>query len=88
MRDYGAFDLAAFQEMVADVFYPLNNQFLTGHNDACITNYWANWDLCNMASIRTTSASRPCATTSSPPRAAEAITAPPAAATTSSASVP
>ncbi|MBX9393836.1 alginate lyase family protein [Streptomyces sp. TRM72054] len=51
MRDYDAFDLAAFQDMMARVFYPLNNQFLTGHNDACITNYWANWDLCNMASV-------------------------------------
>ncbi|MEV0634401.1 alginate lyase family protein [Streptomyces sp. NPDC050619] len=51
MRDYSAFDLGAFQEMMTKVFYPLNNQFLTGHNDACITNYWANWDLCNMASI-------------------------------------
>ncbi|MFI2432852.1 alginate lyase family protein [Streptomyces sp. NPDC018693] len=51
MRDYSGFDLAAAQEMMVRVFYPLNNQFLTGHNDACITNYWANWDLCNMASI-------------------------------------
>ncbi|MFF7467518.1 alginate lyase family protein [Streptomyces sp. NPDC008092] len=51
MRDYDGFDLAAAQEMLADVFYPLNNSFLTNHNDACITNYWANWDLCNMASV-------------------------------------
>ncbi|NUP23497.1 MAG: cell wall anchor protein [Streptomyces sp.] len=51
MRGYSGFDLAAAQEMMVRVFYPLNNQFLTGHNDACITNYWANWDLCNMASI-------------------------------------
>ncbi|WP_328874589.1 alginate lyase family protein [Streptomyces sp. NBC_00287] len=51
MRDYDGFDLARFQQMMVNVFYPLNNQFLTGHNDACITNYWANWDLCNMASI-------------------------------------
>ncbi|MFF8972892.1 alginate lyase family protein [Streptomyces sp. NPDC014995] len=51
MRGYSGFDLARFQAMMARVFYPLNNQFLTGHNDACITNYWANWDLCNMASI-------------------------------------
>ncbi|MFD5156920.1 alginate lyase family protein [Streptomyces hawaiiensis] len=51
MRDYPAFDLAAAQDMMVRVFYPLNNQFLTGHNDACITNYWANWDLCNMASV-------------------------------------
>ncbi|GAA4545555.1 MULTISPECIES: alginate lyase family protein [Streptomyces] len=51
MRDHPAFDLAAAQDMMVRVFYPLNNQFLTGHNDACITNYWANWDLCNMASV-------------------------------------
>lgn len=51
MRDYAGFDLAAFQEMMVNVFYPLNNSFLTNHNDACITNYWANWDLCNMASV-------------------------------------
>ncbi|MFF4252411.1 alginate lyase family protein [Streptomyces sp. NPDC001663] len=51
MRGYAGFDLAAFQKMMVNVFYPLNNSFLTNHNDACITNYWANWDLCNMASI-------------------------------------
>lgn len=51
MRDYDGFDLAAAQEMMARVFYPMNNSFLTNHNDACITNYWANWDLCNMASV-------------------------------------
>jgi hypothetical protein len=51
MRDYTGFNLAAAQQMLANVFYPLNNSFLTNHNDACITNYWANWDLCNMASI-------------------------------------
>jgi hypothetical protein len=49
MRGYSGFD--RFKTMMLDVFYPLNNQFLTGHNDACITNYWANWDLCNMNSI-------------------------------------
>ncbi|WP_369191239.1 alginate lyase family protein [Streptomyces sp. R08] len=51
MRDYSGFDLVAAQELMANVFYPMNNSFLTHHNDACITNYWANWDLCNMASI-------------------------------------
>ncbi|MER5195274.1 alginate lyase family protein [Streptomyces sp. NPDC002755] len=51
MRGYDGFDLSAFQEMLVNVFYPLNNSFLTHHNDACITNYWANWDLCNMASV-------------------------------------
>ena len=51
MRSYPGFDLAGFQSMMLKVFYPLNNQFLTRHNGACITNYWANWDLCNTASI-------------------------------------
>ncbi|MER5178510.1 alginate lyase family protein [Streptomyces sp. NPDC002896] len=51
MRGYSGFDLERFKRMMLNVFYPLNNQFLTGHNDACITNYWANWDLCNMNSI-------------------------------------
>src|SRR6266545_2780971 len=51
MRGYSGFDLARFKTMMLNVFYPLNNQFLTDHNGACITNYWANWDLCNMNSI-------------------------------------
>jgi hypothetical protein len=51
MRGYSGFDLGRFQAMMLTIFYPMNNQFLTGHNDACITNYWANWDLCNMASV-------------------------------------
>ncbi|NGO07757.1 cell wall anchor protein [Streptomyces sp. HC44] len=51
MRGYSGFDLARFQRMMLNVFYPLNNQFLNNHNGACITNYWANWDLCTMNSI-------------------------------------
>ena len=51
MRGYAGFDIDRFKTMMLKVFYPLNDQFLTGHNDACITNYWANWDLCNMASV-------------------------------------
>ncbi|MFC7529302.1 alginate lyase family protein [Actinoplanes sp. GCM10030250] len=51
MRGYSGFDLARFQRMMLGVFYPVNNDFLTNHNDACISNYWANWDLCTMASI-------------------------------------
>ncbi|TCO50441.1 TAT (twin-arginine translocation) pathway-exported protein [Kribbella antiqua] len=51
MRGYSGFDLARFKTMMLNVFYPMNNSFLNNHNDACITNYWANWDLCNMNSI-------------------------------------
>ncbi|MBA4863253.1 alginate lyase family protein [Streptomyces sp. PSKA54] len=51
LRGYSGFDLEAFQLMMLNVFYPMNHAFLRDHNFACITNYWANWDLCNMASI-------------------------------------
>ncbi|USQ86191.1 alginate lyase family protein [Streptomyces phaeoluteigriseus] len=51
MRGYSGFDLARFQRMMLNVFYPLNDDFLRNHNGACITNYWANWDLCTMNSV-------------------------------------
>ncbi len=51
MRGYSGFELGRFQDMMLSVFHPMNEHFLVNHNDACITNYWANWDLCNMASI-------------------------------------
>ena len=54
MRTYSgwaAADFNQFKTMMLNVFYPLNNQFLLYHNDAHIQNYWANWDLCNMASV-------------------------------------
>ncbi|UQZ37603.1 hypothetical protein C2I18_19625 [Paenibacillus sp. PK3_47] len=56
MRDYPGFNVTQMQEMLINVFYkPLNERFLIGneygqdHNDAYIQNYWANWDLANMA---------------------------------------
>lgn len=45
-------DFARFQNMMLTVFYPMNKDFLTRHNGAAITNYWANWDLCNIASMQ------------------------------------
>jgi hypothetical protein len=51
MRGYSGFNLTAFKDMMLNVFYPVNNDFLVNHNNAYVTNYWANWDLCNMASI-------------------------------------
>jgi hypothetical protein len=54
MRTYAgwaAADFARFQDMMRNVFYPMNHEFLVQHNNADITHYWANWDLCNMASI-------------------------------------
>lgn len=51
MRGYSGFDLGAFQRMMANVFYPLANDFLNNHNGAYITNYWASWDLCCMCAV-------------------------------------
>ena len=56
MRDYPGFEKERMKDMLLDVFYkPLTERFLYSneygkdHNDAHIMNYWANWDLCNMA---------------------------------------
>jgi hypothetical protein len=51
MRGYPGFDLSRFQTMMLNVFYPMNNAFLTKHNGAYITNYWGSWDMLSMASI-------------------------------------
>ena len=54
MRTYSGWapaDFTQFKNMMVSVFYPMNNDFLLNHNTAHIQNYWANWDLCNMASI-------------------------------------
>ena len=57
MRSYpgwAAADFAAFQKMILTIFYPMSHDFLVNHNGAEITNYWANWDLCNMACVLAT----------------------------------
>jgi hypothetical protein len=61
MRTYNGWkpsDFKRFQDMMLEVFYPMNQSFLYGrnggkdHNGAAITNYWANWDLCNIAAMQ------------------------------------
>lgn len=51
VRSHPDFELERFTTMLETVFAPMNDDFLTHHNDAVITNYWANWDLCSMASL-------------------------------------
>jgi hypothetical protein len=54
MRTYagwGESDFIRFQNMLRDVFYPLSHDFLLNHNNACISHYWANWDLVSMAAV-------------------------------------
>ncbi|KHK49129.1 membrane protein [Ralstonia sp. A12] len=48
---WSAAGLTRFQKMMRTIFYPINYAFLNGHNGTDITHYWANWDLCSIASI-------------------------------------
>jgi hypothetical protein len=48
---WNATDIAACQQWLLTHFYPLSSNFLKGHNDANITNYWANWDLVNLVGM-------------------------------------
>ncbi len=44
-------DFRLFKQMMLRVFYPINKDFLARHNGTANDHYWANWDLCNMASV-------------------------------------
>ncbi|WP_371674517.1 alginate lyase family protein [Streptomyces sp. NBC_00289] len=54
VRDREDFDLARFQKMLTTVFAPLSESFLTHHNGAVDSNYWANWDLTALACVLAT----------------------------------
>ena len=52
MRTYSgwaAADQTQFKNYLLNIYIPMNQDFLANHNTAYITNYWANWDLCNIA---------------------------------------
>ncbi|KAK1147157.1 hypothetical protein N8T08_001896 [Aspergillus melleus] len=54
MRDYDGWSTESFnalRDMMVNVFYPMNRDFFVRHNDAEVDHYWANWDLCNIASM-------------------------------------
>lgn len=51
MRDHPDFDTEGLQNLLLNVFYPINDDFMIRHNDAYIGNYWANWELANLASM-------------------------------------
>ncbi|KAI0021230.1 chondroitin AC/alginate lyase [Xylariomycetidae sp. FL0641] len=48
---WAAEDQQAFKDYLVNVFYPDSYRFLTTHNGQDEYHYWANWDLCNIASI-------------------------------------
>jgi autotransporter-associated beta strand protein len=54
MRTYSGWapaDFGRFQNLMLTVFYPMNKDFLVRHNNACVSHYWANWDLANMSAM-------------------------------------
>lgn len=44
-------DFERFQSMFTNYLYPVVNTFLTTHNQACISHYWANWDAANTGAL-------------------------------------
>jgi hypothetical protein len=54
MRGYPGFNLARFQHMMANVFAPVSESFLTDHNGTVVTHYWPNWDLSSIACVLAT----------------------------------
>lgn len=48
---WAASDFAAFQQWLLDVWYPSNHDFLARHHGTNPLHYWANWGLCNIASM-------------------------------------
>lgn len=48
---WSAADFERFRTMMLDVFYAMNHSFLLDHNGSCISHFWANWDLAQMASM-------------------------------------
>jgi len=53
LRDYSGWqpaDFQAYQQWMLNVFYSYNHSFLLYHQNSCAEHYWANWDLCNLAS--------------------------------------
>lgn len=54
LRDYEGWtqtDFDLFKQWMVDVFYSVSYDFLETHYNTCSTHYWANWDLCNIATI-------------------------------------
>ncbi|WP_418116405.1 LamG-like jellyroll fold domain-containing protein [Variovorax sp. 350MFTsu5.1] len=57
MRTYSGWakeDVARFQAMLMNVFYPKAHDFLVNHNGSetrKVTHYWANWDLANICAV-------------------------------------
>ncbi|RYD37058.1 MAG: hypothetical protein EOP85_17880, partial [Verrucomicrobiaceae bacterium] len=54
LRDYPGWsggDQKKFKDLLLNHLYPVCHDFLVRHNGASDSNYWANWDTCNMQAI-------------------------------------
>lgn len=54
LRNYtgwSADDFNAFKQWMLNLWYPMNRDFLLRHNGTPAGHYWANWGLCNIASM-------------------------------------
>src|SRR5687768_1430824 len=49
--NWSSADFNQFKKMMTTYMYPNCHDFLTRHNNTCISHYWANWDICNMTAI-------------------------------------
>lgn len=49
--NWSSADFNQFKNMMTTYLYPNCHDFLTRHNNTCISHYWANWDLCNITAI-------------------------------------
>ncbi|KAL0943347.1 exopolysaccharide inner membrane protein [Colletotrichum truncatum] len=53
LRDWSGWKgFPALVNMLKNIFYPMNHDFLVNHNGAVIDHYWANWDLANMCAMQ------------------------------------
>jgi len=48
---WAAADQTALKNMFTNYMYPAVHEFLTNHNGACISYYWANWDAANIGAL-------------------------------------
>jgi hypothetical protein len=54
MRTYSGWsssDFTRFKNWMLNVWYPVAHDFLIRHNGTCISHYWCNWDLCQIATM-------------------------------------
>lgn len=51
LHAYAAWDASGLKDRLVSLFYPMHSDFLRRHNGACESNYWANWDLANVAAV-------------------------------------